>query len=164
MEVPSLTRQSLLRTLAGLQIDPPCACFGARFAPRDFSHEAHLSAEQSTSSTNPWVPRAHGHPFRTRRACASASQRPQASERLILKASDELFPANTKFSCKRSPGRSLRRNVSITNRTSIASTRMHVALPMRCLPSLCVRMTEPLPGLDSRWRRVSSAAPCDAIK
>ena len=128
---PCLTRRGSLRTLAGLQIAPPCACFGARFAPRDFSHEAHLSAQQSTSSENSRVSGAHGHAFRPRRACTSPCQGPQAPERLV-----------SRFTCTRPPGRLLRRSVSTTNQTSTASIRMHVALPMRCLPSLCERMRE----------------------
>ena len=132
-----LTRRGSLRTLAGLQIAPPCACFGARFAPRDFSHEAHLSAQQSTSSENSRVPGTHGHTLRPRRACTSSREGPQAPERLV-----------SRFTCTRPPGRSLRRSVSTTNQTSTASIRMHVALPMRCLPSLCeqIRELQPVSG------------------
>jgi len=114
---------------------PTMCLFWRRFAqlcaPRDRSHEAHLSAQQSTSSENSRISSPHGHPLRARSAGPSPRERPKAPERL-----------SPNVTCKRSAGRSLRHSVSTTNQTSIASIRMRVALPMRCLPYSFDRMQE----------------------
>ena len=111
----------------------PTMCLFWRRIPRleILSHEAHLSAQQSTTSANSRLSRAHGYTVRSRGAGTSSCERPQAPERL-----------SPHFTCTRSPGRLLRRNVFTTNQTSTASIRMPVALPMRCLPSSCDRMRE----------------------